>query len=47
MNDLEKNDFVRYYIIPTIIVSANDTVLTIEFKWWSFGFGFMIMKGDM
>ena len=39
-----KDDFVRYYIIPTIVISATDYVLTIEFKWWSFSFGFMIVK---
>ena len=43
MNNLE-NDFVRYYIIPTMVISATDYVLAIEFKWWSFSFGFMIVK---
>lgn len=46
MESIKSNeqDFVQYYIIPTIVISATDNVLQVELKWWSFSFGFTIVR---
>ena len=37
-------DYVRYTLIPTIVIQADDNKMYIGVEWLSWGFGFTIFK---
>ncbi|MGF6374998.1 hypothetical protein M2140_000032 [Clostridiales Family XIII bacterium PM5-7] len=39
-----QDDSVRYVVIPTIVIEADDDNLLISFQWLGFGFGIHFAK---
>lgn len=45
MRELEfQDDYVRYVMIPTIVIEADDNILHIAIEWFKWSFGFAIVR---
>lgn len=40
----EDEEYVRYVLIPTITITANDDEMTVLLEWWKWGIGFQITR---
>lgn len=39
-----QDDYVRYVMIPTIVIEADDNILHIAIEWLKWSFGFAIVR---
>ena len=44
---MNEENIVQYTLIPTIVITASDDWMEINFHWWNFSFGFGIRREEI